>query len=170
MAMKYKVGDKVRVKKWEDLELEYEVDEDGYICHGVVFNDEMREYCGKELVIGYVGMDEYLCHGNNWLWQDWMFEDVDDTKLKIQESEFDPRIIQKGLIGGFTTKELENKIDHELVILQLTELNALKTRQLDELTKYIAHLVPKAHKEYLSHHLNDVQLIDGIMYHVRKGK
>ena len=77
MAMKYKVGDKVRVKKWEDLKSEYEVDEDGYICHGVVFNDEMREYCGKELVIRYVGMDEYLCHGNNWLWQDWMFEDVE---------------------------------------------------------------------------------------------
>ena len=139
--MKYKVGDKVRVKKWEDLELEYKVDEDGYIYHGAFFNPEMKEFCGKEVEIEYIGMDEYLCHDNDFLWQDWMFEDV-ETK----------------------------QIDHELVILQLTELNALKTRQLDELMKFIAHLVPKAHKEYLSYHLNDVQLIDGIMYHVRKGK
>lgn len=64
----------------------------------------------------------------------------------------------------------QTTLNHESVIIQLTELNALKTRQLDELMKFIAHLVPKAHKEYLSHHLNDVQLIDGIMYHVRKGK
>ena len=61
-------------------------------------------------------------------------------------------------------------MNHDQTILHLNELNALKTRQLDELMKFIAHLVPKAHKEYLSHHLNDVQLIDGIMYHVRKGK
>ena len=144
--MKYKIGDKVKVKKWEDLELEYEVDEYGDICHGAMFIQEMKEYCGKELVIEQVWNDRYSCHGISYLWQDWMFEDV-ETK----------------------------QIDHELVvlqsvILQLTELNALKTRQLDELMKFIAHLVPKAHKEYLSHHLNDVQLIDGIMYHVRKGK
>ena len=144
--MKYKIGDKVKVKKWEDLELEYEVDEYGSICHGAMFIQEMKEYCGKEFVIEQVWNDRYSCHGISYLWQDWMFEDV-ETK----------------------------QIDHELVvlqsvILQLTELNALKTRQLDELMKFIAHLVPKAHKEYLSHHLNDVQLIDGIMYHVRKGK
>ena len=59
---------------------------------------------------------------------------------------------------------------HEQVIIQLTELNALKTRQLDELMKFIAHIQPKAHKEYLEHHLSDVQLIDGILYHVRKRK
>ena len=75
--MTYKIGDKVRVKKWEDLESKYEVDEYGEICFDVGFATGMRKYCGKELVIRYVGMDEYLCHGNNWLWQDWMFEDVE---------------------------------------------------------------------------------------------
>ena len=121
--------------------MKYKVGEDGEIWYGVGFDEDMKEFCGKELVIRYVGDVGYLCHGNNRSWQDWMFEGV-----------------------------VEKQIDHESVILQLTELNALKTRQLDELMKFIAHLVPKAHKEYLSHHLNDVQLIDGIMYHVRKGK
>jgi hypothetical protein len=58
---------------------------------------------------------------------------------------------------------------HEDTIMHLNELNSIKTRQLDELMRFIAHIQPKAHKEYLSHHLSDVQLIDGILYHVRKG-
>ena len=61
-------------------------------------------------------------------------------------------------------------MNHDQTILHLNELNSIKTRQIEDLMKFIAYLVPKAHKEYLSHHLNDVQLIDGIMYHVRKGK
>ena len=151
--MKYKVGDKVKVKKWEDLASEYTVDEYGDICHGAMFIQEMKEYCGKELVIKHVRMDTYSCHGNIWSWQDWMFEDVETKTIRIDEKQ-----------------EIKIVRNHESVILQLTELNSIKTRQLDELMKFIAHLVPKAHKEYLSHHLNDVQLIDGIMYHVRKGK
>ena len=107
MAMKYKVGDKVRVKKWEDLKSEYEVDEDGYICHGVVFNDEMGEYCGKELVIRYVGMDEYLCHGNNWLWQDWMF----DEELSIEDVvENNTSLIEVLNRKVYRLKEVENSI------------------------------------------------------------
>ena len=147
--MKYKVGDKVRVKKWEDLKSEYEVDEDGYICHGVVFNDEMREYCGKELVIGYVGMDEYLCHGNNWLWQDWMFEDVDEYK----------------------------KIDHESTIINLNDLNTTKSRQIERLMKFIAKdysitndLDYDLIRETLLKDIRDEDLVNAIMYHVRKGK
>lgn len=83
-------------------------------------------------------------------------------------------VVNKNLISTFNDKHIESsenkKLNHDQTILHLNELNALKTRQLDELMKFIAHLVPKAHKEYLSHHLNDVQLIDGIIYHVRKGK
>ena len=151
--MKYKVGDKARVKKWEDLKSQYKVDEYGEINVGVYFTKEMKEFCGKELVIGYVGTGAYSCHGSYSLWQDWMFEDVETKTIRIDEKQ-----------------EIKIVRNHESVILQLTELNSIKTRQLDELMKFIAHLVPKAHKEYLSHHLNDVQLIDGIMYHVRKGK
>ena len=151
--MKYKVGDKVKVKEWKDLELEYKVDEDGYICYGVVFNGEMKEFCGKELVIEYIGMGDYLCHDNDWLWQDWMFEDKSKSK----------------------------SLDHEQIIIQLTELNALKTRQLDELMKFIAHVVNKEtettpdvteqmKRDYLLHYIKDIQLVDGILYHIRKGK
>ena len=151
--MKYKVGDKVRVRQWEDLKSQYKTDEYGEINVGVIFVEDMKNFCGKELVIEMLGFGGYLCKGNDWIWEDWMFEDIETKTIRIDEK-----------------REVKEVRDHESVILQLTELNALKTRQLDELMKFIAHLVPKAHKEYLSHHLNDVQLIDGIMYHVRKGK
>ena len=137
----------------EDLELEYKVDEYGEINVGVIFVEDMKKFCGKELVIESLGFGGYLCKGNDWVWEDWMFEDIEAKTIRIDEK-----------------REVKIVRNHESVILQLTELNSIKTRQLDELMKFIAHLVPKAHKDYLSHHLNDVQLIDGIMYHVRKGK
>ena len=135
------------------MKSQYKTDEYGEINVGVIFVEDMKNFCGKELVIEMLGFGGYLCKGNDWIWEDWMFEDIETKTIRIDEK-----------------REVKEVRDHESVILQLTELNALKTRQLDELMKFIAHLVPKAHKEYLSHHLNDVQLIDGIMYHVRKGK
>lgn len=140
--MKYKVGDKVRVRQWDDMVKEFGLNWAGAIqkeVKGQSFTSSMKEFCRKEINIEKVYREDYSSNG--WLWEDWMFEDV-----------------------------IEQQIDHESVILQLTELNSIKTRQIEDLMKFIAHLVPKAHKEYLSHHLNDVQLIDGIMYHVRKGK
>ena len=142
--MKYKVGDKVRVRQWEDLKSQYETDEYGEINVGVIFIEDMKNFCGKELVIEGFNYEGYAYESNGWSWQDWMFEDVETKTIRIDEK-----------------REVKIVRNHELVI---------KTRQLDELMKFIAHLVPKAHKEYLSHHLNDVQLIDGIMYHVRKGE
>ena len=139
--MKYKVGDKVKVRQWEDLKSQYETDQYGEINIGVGFVEEMKEFCGKELVIEGFKYEGYSCKGNGWSWEDWMFEDA-----------------------------VEKQMNHDQTILHLNELNSIKTRQIEDLMKFIAHLVPKAHKEYLSHHLNDVQLIDGIMYHVRKGK
>jgi len=73
--MKYKVGDKVKVKEWKDLELEYKVNEDGDIDFDAGFTSDMRLFCGKELVIKKLCNDSYICLGITWVWQDWMFED-----------------------------------------------------------------------------------------------
>ena len=146
--MKYKIGDKVKVKKWEDLELEYEVDEYGDICHGAMFIQEMKEYCGKELVIEQVWNDRYSCHGISYLWQDWMFEDV-ETK----------------------------QIDHESTIINLNDLNTTKSRQIERLMKFIAKdytitndLDYDLIRETLLKDIRDEDLVNAIMYHVRKGK
>lgn len=73
--MKFKVGDKVRVRSWESLVKEFSVDHlgdikltDNYFVHA------MREYCGKTLVITKVNIAAYKTEGNGWSWTDEMFE------------------------------------------------------------------------------------------------
>ena len=63
--MKYKVGDKVRVRQWEDLKSQYKTDEYGEINVGVIFVEDMKNFCGKELVIEMLGFGGYLCKGND---------------------------------------------------------------------------------------------------------
>lgn len=50
--MKYKVGDRVRIRKWNDMLNEFGLTtEDEIDCNGVYFVGEMREYCGKVVTI-----------------------------------------------------------------------------------------------------------------------
>jgi hypothetical protein len=72
--MTYKVGDKVRVKQWDDLSSNYEVNEYGEIHYGDCFAYPMRKYCGEELEIRQVNYFNYYVEGNDWTWEDWMFE------------------------------------------------------------------------------------------------
>lgn len=79
--MKYKVGDKVRVRSWEDMEKEFGVTDAGRIPIGkdVTFVPLMRPYCGKELVISSVDKDAYKVKGLAWYWVDEMFESINHT-------------------------------------------------------------------------------------------
>lgn len=143
--MKYKVGDKVRVKKWEDLELEYKVDEDGEIWYGVGFDEDMKEFCGKELVIRYVGDVGYLCHGNNHSWQDWMLEGVVEPQFKYRDKAVDKNgiriIFPNGIIYEINTEQVySNKkvfsmnVEQSLKAINLT-VEYLKNRQIIESDK-----------------------------------
>lgn len=49
--MKYKVGDKVIVRKWDDMEREFGVDRHGDINAKCIFVTGMRQFCGKTLTI-----------------------------------------------------------------------------------------------------------------------
>jgi hypothetical protein len=162
--MKYKVGDKVKVKEWEDLKLEYKADEDGYIDVGVGFVDDMREFCGKELEIKKIRKHGYSCLLNEWAWEDWMFEDEskETSSIRIDESQ----IVKQS-----------KSLDLETTILNLNELNTSKTRKLERLMKFIAKDYSITHdlgydltRETLMYELKDEDLVNEIMYHVRKGK
>ena len=77
--LKYKVGDKVRVKTWERLVEEYGLERDGrgeYIpIKHVDFVDEMKDFCGKVVTIDSID-DGYLIAEDDWswIWTDEMFE------------------------------------------------------------------------------------------------
>ena len=73
--MKYKVGDKVRIRSWESMEEQFGVDHMGDIrLSTTYFVKNMRHYCGETLTITRVGTSSYQTKGNTWHWADEMFE------------------------------------------------------------------------------------------------
>ena len=76
--MKYKVGDKVKVKslEWYNSKKEYE---DGFFVGRVRFDKDMSNYCGKTAVITKANENSLYykidIDRGSWFWYDWMFED-----------------------------------------------------------------------------------------------
>lgn len=54
-----KVGDKLRVRDWEDMEEEFGLDRDGDIKCTPFFIEEMRKFCGKVVNVNDVAYDQY---------------------------------------------------------------------------------------------------------------
>lgn len=84
--MKFKVGDKVRVRAWEDMEKEFGLDDSGDIKCLYCFTRSMREYCGKVYTIARTGNSYELDGGNEidvWSFSDDMLEPVCDSKIVI---------------------------------------------------------------------------------------
>ena len=81
--MKYKAGDKVRVRSWEEMERELG-GEPNALCieipGGPNFVDSMREFCGKEFTVDTVYSDYYILSGaggvERWKFCDEMLCDV----------------------------------------------------------------------------------------------
>ena len=83
--MKFKVGDKVRVREWADMEKEFGLDEylGGIMCRGC-FAPGMRGYCGKVYTVARVKDGRYrLDKCLNWEFSDDMLEPVCDAKIVI---------------------------------------------------------------------------------------
>lgn len=64
----FKVGDKVRIRQWDDMKKEFGVDGDGDIdCNTSFFVPEMKSLCGKEFVIEKVYDSEVVTgHNSGW--------------------------------------------------------------------------------------------------------
>lgn len=75
--MKYKVGDKVRLKTWDSMEKEYGLRSDGAIALRPCVNEiDMKRYCGKLTEITHIDDDAYRikADGGMWCWTDKMIE------------------------------------------------------------------------------------------------
>ena len=78
--MKYKVGDKVRIRAWKDMAREYGMN-GGSIRIPQSFVPEMRKYCGKVMTIA---SNKYDCYAmkedpDGWTFSKEMFEPVGKT-------------------------------------------------------------------------------------------
>lgn len=83
--LKFKVGDKVRVKSLEWYNSEKK-NERGTIEEGASFTKEMSALCGSVLTIDDKGNSLYVVYENSYYWQDWMLEDepVAEEKKKLK--------------------------------------------------------------------------------------
>lgn len=83
MKMKYKAGDKVRVRSWEEMERELG-GEPNALCIEIPgapnFVDSMRKFCGKKFTVDTVYSDYYILSGadgvERWKFCDEMLCDV----------------------------------------------------------------------------------------------
>lgn len=81
--MKYKVGDRVKIKSWDEMAEEYGVhrDETGmqYIdTPGYRFIEDMEIYCGNTMKIQYIRDNGYMMIETGYTWTDEMIECIDD--------------------------------------------------------------------------------------------
>lgn len=81
--MKYKVGDRVKIKSWDEMAEEYGVhrDETGmqYIdTPGYRFIEDMEIYCGNTMVIQYICNNDYMMIETGYIWTDEMIDRLAD--------------------------------------------------------------------------------------------
>ena len=89
MTRKFKVGDRVRVRQWEDMEREFGLTRFGSIANADVFTKSMRTLCGKTATIGGITGEGTitLCNqedadtlGWGWRYSSDMFEPAEEVK------------------------------------------------------------------------------------------
>lgn len=86
--MRYKVGDKVKVREWDNMVKEFGVDENGRIPSGpAVFVSAMKEYCGKCMTIKSVSNHGYKLHeaDGEWCWSDSMLIKPHFSKTDLKD-------------------------------------------------------------------------------------
>lgn len=129
--MRYKVGDKVRVRQWDDMAKEFDVNKFGDINTKTgCFTRQMKKFCGgvceifSVLETSYWLKDEYG-HTYYWYFTDDMLEDVVSPLLKTSK----------------TQKESERKMKKQMTQRERLE-EQLKEYQRDSKIKSIEIIVP----------------------------
>jgi hypothetical protein len=97
--MKYKVGDKVRIR--EDLIIKEQYND-------LTFVPDMVQYMGKVATITAIRFEDAYgidLDGCNWCWTDEMFEDIEDTPKNVDIGYYleycGHRVIQNVYYGGY---------------------------------------------------------------------
>lgn len=70
--MRYKVGDKVKVREWDDMMVEFGTDEDGDIKCRLFFVADMKNYCGEDMTVSGVSDVSYKMEEDHgyYVWTD----------------------------------------------------------------------------------------------------
>lgn len=113
--MKYKVGDKVRVKSLEWYE---SMDKDPFGAVGgddIKFIADMVRYCGKDaIVVGcYANSYELDIDEGDWSWYDWMLEDEPTISEQLKEKRFNAACCA---MNGILSTEYSKPIPNDKIV------------------------------------------------------
>ena len=104
--MKYKVGDKVKIKslEWYNKNSEYSA----VVQNGASFTDSMTKYCGKTAIVVEIYHESYDLDidGDGWYWYDWMLEDEPPISEQLKEKRFHAACCaMQGIVSGLMQSE-----------------------------------------------------------------
>lgn len=107
---KFKVGDKVRVRQWDDMEKEFGVFPWGTIKVKCGFTTEMRQYCDKVVTITSISSNGYRIQedGGEWYYSDDMFEPQAQSIVIYRK---DNKVIAIDKVTGETAEAICNADD-----------------------------------------------------------
>ena len=110
--MKFKVGDKVKVRSWGSMEAEFGLNYDEIDNPDYTFVKSMKKYCGKYVTISTCHRDYYDIKEDDeqYCWTDTMFEAVVGHKFKL----------------GDEVRIIGNQAEHEFdidAIVTITDIN-----------------------------------------------
>lgn len=113
--MKYKVGDRVKVRSWNQMVNEYGVNQCGDIKMKPLFINSMREYCEKIVTIKEVCGYHYCIKEDcgDWFWSDDMFDIVEKNTTNVKTNK-EPKTTKE--LGKITFAEYETIRDYPFLI------------------------------------------------------
>ena len=147
--MKYKVGDKVRVRQWDDMAKEFDVNDGDIYIHGCCFIKEMKQYCGKTYEVYDMGLHYILKTENevlDWCFTDQMLEDVNSLSYTSDSSTLETedtiwKLKDNKIIGTPKSKKEGKEMKQKTQRERLEE--QLNTYQRDSEIKAIEIIVPE---------------------------
>lgn len=132
--MKFKAGDKVRVRDWDDMAKEFGITKNWDINLPIVpFNQSMSRLCGRVVTIKCVYNNCYSVQENSYNWTDDMFYPayftINDLKdgdmLKVKQGNIYMWLNGKArsLTGGIgnVNEDLTNNSDHDFDIVEIRD-------------------------------------------------
>ena len=132
--MKFKAGDKVRVREWDDMAEEFGVTKNGDINTPIVtFAQSMKRLCKKVVTIKCVYDNYYIMQENNYDWTDDMLYPVnftindlkDGDMLKVKQGNIymwlngKARSLTDGI--GNVNEDLTNNATHDFDIVEIRD-------------------------------------------------
>ena len=149
--MKFKVGDRVRVRK----DLKY-----NNFYGGVRVNDEMVNNKGKILTIIGIGNGAYLMEGSQWVWTDEMFESKEYTYEDLKKSPMGTKITFKD--GRTLVKTCKTKFEN-------CEDISLADKFVNFEDKYYGKIIKIEEPTYTTVYEAKVEILDDVEKRYLKG-